>query len=108
MSDDLARIRADAVRTLSHVPRWELSPARWELLGAMLDTLAAAAAEADADAIALATADLELAGPMRITRIGAARTDRQEAPPRIRERVNELIHVLRGGPDAEPPKATGR
>ncbi|ACU75424.1 hypothetical protein Caci_6578 [Catenulispora acidiphila DSM 44928] len=107
MSEDLAQIRAEAVRALSHVEYWELTPARWELLAGMLDALAAAPAD-DVDAIAVATADLELAGPMRITPIGAGNT-RPEAgltgvvripvPPKIRERVNELIHMLRGGGD---------
>ena len=106
MSDDLAQIRADAVWTLSQVLRWELSAARWDLLGGMLDALADAAAEADADAIAVATADLELTGPMRITPIGAAGTDWHEAPPRIRERVNELIHVLRGGASSDSDSAS--
>jgi hypothetical protein len=98
MSDDLALLRADAVRTLSHVLHWELTPARWELLGGMLDALDAATAEADA--LAAATADLQLAGPMRITPIGAPRVERRPAPPEVRERVNELMHVLRGGEPA--------
>jgi hypothetical protein len=80
MGEDLARIRAEAIRALSQVPDWELTATKWEQLRGMLDTLAAAAGEADADAIALATTDLELAGPMRITPIGAAGIRREPAP----------------------------
>jgi len=106
VSEDLAQIRTEAVRALSHVEYWELTPARWELLAGMLDGLAAAAPAGDVDAIAVATADLELAGPMRITPIGAGSRPaeagptgvvRIPVPPEIRERVNELIHMLRGG-----------
>ncbi len=107
MSDGPAQIRADAVSTLSHVLRWELTAARWDLLGGMLDALAAAAAESDADALAVATADLELAGPMRITPIGPGSAQRREAPPEVRDRINELIHVLRGADQGTDTGAQG-
>lgn len=105
MSEDAATVREEAVWTLSQVLRWELSATRWDRLGAMLDALGDAVAEAEPDAIAAATADLELAGPMRITPISAPGAEPREPPPRIRERVNELIHLLRGGAGDPEPRA---
>lgn len=73
---------------------WELSPARWDGVAGMLDALAAEVADSDLSNLAAATRQLELAGPVRITRIGAVPTE--PPPARVRERVNQLIHVLSG------------
>jgi hypothetical protein len=48
----------------------------------------------DPAALDAATVDLELAGPTRITRVGA--TPQVPAQPPIRERVNRMIHSLTG------------
>jgi hypothetical protein len=53
-----------------------------------------ALAAADLDALAAATADLELAGPLRITRIGA--TPVVPPTPPVRDLLNRLVFSLGG------------
>jgi hypothetical protein len=90
VTDHSAYVLQDTLDVLQDVLRWELSPARWAGIVAILDAMAAD--PADQDVIAEGTTQLELAGPVRITRIGATPT--QPPPPPVRERVNELIHQL--------------
>ena len=93
MDDEQAR---EAAAVLRHVADWELAPSRWDLVDGLLDAMEAALDSGDAEALAAATADLELAGPVRIVRIGSSQPS--AAPPLIRERVNQLIHNLSMAP----------
>jgi hypothetical protein len=88
------QVLQDAVHVLQDLLLWELSPARWDGIAGILDALAAEVADSDLSNLAEATIQLELAGPVRITRIGAASTE--PPPPRVRERINQLIHSLSG------------
>jgi hypothetical protein len=94
-TEDLAEVRQDALSVLRDLLSWELSEARWEGIAGSVEALAAYLDLGDlADAREMVI-QLELAGPVRITRIGAVPS--QPPPPRVRERVNQLIHRLSGG-----------
>lgn len=92
MSDRLTQLKDDAANVLQDALSWELSPARWEGISAILQALESDLAEQDIDAIADAVAQLELAGPVRLTSIGAPPVT--PPPPKVRERINQLIHQL--------------
>ena len=94
MTDGSAQIQEDALNVLRDVLLWELSPARWEGIAGVLEALAADLELGDLGTLAEATIELELAGPVRITRIGATPTE--PPPPPVRERINQLIHSLSG------------
>jgi hypothetical protein len=94
MPDQPEQVLQDAVHVLEDLLVWELSPARWEGIAGILDALAAEVADSDLSNLAEATIQLELAGPVRLTRIGATPTE--PPPPRVRERINQLIHRLSG------------
>ena len=84
----------DAVTILRGVLTWELSPARWEGVAAILEAMATSLELGDRDTMAEATVDLERIGPVRFKRIGAESKD--PPPVLVRERINELIHKLSG------------
>jgi hypothetical protein len=88
-----AEIRAEAVAILENVLRWELAPARWGRLTEAIDAAVAAEAAGDLEALQEATIQLELSGPVRITRIGSTST--VPPSPVVHERVTSLIHTLR-------------
>lgn len=94
MTDHPQQVLQDAVQVLEDLQLWELAPARWEGIAGILEALATEVAAGDLGNLAEATAQLELAGPVRITRIGAVPTE--PPPPRVRERINQLIHSLSG------------
>jgi hypothetical protein len=106
MDDRQAR---ETVAVLQQVANWELAASRWDRVSGVLDAMQAALGSEDAEALAAAVIDLELAGPVRIVRIGSKQPS--APPPLIRERVNELIHGLtasvRDDPAAEPGRDTG-
>jgi hypothetical protein len=91
-------IRASAVAVLRHILRWELTEVRWNQVTETIDIAIAADASGDMDALQEATIQLEAAGPVRVTRIGA--TPQVPPPPPVRERVNNLIHALGEDPDS--------
>jgi hypothetical protein len=97
---DVAGIRAEALDVLSDALQWRLADVRWQAIGQMLATMDAALAADDLTALSAATADLELAGPLRITRIGATPVVPPPAP--VRDRLNRLVHSL-GATSAAPP-----
>lgn len=90
---------SDALDVLGDLFVWQLVPLRWQRVEQILDSLTEALATGDADTLRDATAELELAGPVRATRIGA--TPVVPAPESVRERVNHLVHSLGG--TAPPP-----
>jgi hypothetical protein len=94
--------RADALGSLRHALGWRMTRQRWDGVRRIVDAMSAALAGGDVEGFRSAAAEMLLAGPKRITRIGDTPT---EPPDKIRERVNELIHVLVEVPasECEPP-----
>ncbi|MFC4055084.1 CATRA system-associated protein [Actinomadura syzygii] len=90
---------AEALAIVREIFEWELAATRWDGAAQVLDALAEAAESDDLAAVRQAVADLELRGPVRITRIGA--TPVVPPPPPVRERLNHLVHRLSGGPGPE-------
>ncbi|MFB6655547.1 CATRA system-associated protein, partial [Streptomyces microflavus] len=89
------QIPSPVAAVLSGTLGWRLSPEGWEAVGQALDELAAAGGSADTPAGQRAFAALLAAGPGRVLRAGAgAAAPGLPAPPRIRERVNHLVHQL--------------
>jgi hypothetical protein len=86
-------IRGDALQVLEYILKLELAPARWERLAGLIEIAIDAEAAGDTDGLRQATIELELAGPVRVIRIGDAPA--VPPPPRVRERVNYLVHELR-------------
>jgi hypothetical protein len=86
--------RADALDVLADLLRWQLVPKRWERVERIVDSAAQAVVAGDADALRDAIGELELAGPVRVTRIGA--TPLVPPPERVRDRANHLVHSLGG------------
>lgn len=85
--------RVDALDVLRDLVDWRLTPARWdEQVGPLVDAMADAWATGDAVAFVKATADLELASPVRVIKIGS--TEGAPPPDPVRERRNHLVHSL--------------
>ncbi|MFB7336955.1 CATRA system-associated protein [Streptomyces adustus] len=95
--------RDDAVDVLTDLLEWQLVEERWERVDAIVRSLTEALAAGDRAALRNATAELELAGPIRITRIGAEPLI--PAPDRTRDRANRLVHAL--GSQPPEPRADG-
>ncbi|MFF5140585.1 CATRA system-associated protein [Streptomyces sp. NPDC013157] len=93
--------RTDVLEILGDLLEWRLPPHRWDRVQALVDALAEALAAGDGDGVRDVTAELELSGPVRITRIGADPV--LPAPPHTRDQANHLVHSL-GGP---PPQDAG-
>jgi hypothetical protein len=83
---------ADALDVLGDMGAWRLAEPRWVQVETILQSLATAITTADFDGLRRATAELELIGPVRITRIGA--TPIVAPPRRIRDITNHLVHQL--------------
>jgi hypothetical protein len=93
--------RAEALDVVSDALQWRLTEARWLAIEPVLLAMDAALAAGDLQALEVATADLGLAGPLRITRIGA--TPVVSPVPPIRDLLNRLVYSLGG--TAAPPHA---
>ncbi len=91
----LEEVRQDAVSVLQDMLSWRLSTARWDSIAGSVEALATYLDLGDLAAARDIVIQLELAGPVRITRIGALPS--QPPPPPVRDRVNQLIHRLSGG-----------
>src|SRR5215469_17602715 len=81
-------VRAEALDVLSDVRQWRLADARWRAVEQVLIAMDAAVQADDSDALMAATADLELAGPLRLTRIDATPVGPPARP--VRDRLNRL------------------
>ena len=91
--------RAEALDVVSDVLQWQLHEARWRPLEQVLAAMDAAVAAGDTAGLMAATANLELAGPLRVTRIGAAPV--VPAPAAVRDRLNRLVYALGGALEQE-------
>jgi hypothetical protein len=100
--------RANALDVLHDVLAWQLVEERRQRVIDSLDAMATAVAAQDNASVESATAELELASPVRVTRIGA--TSVNPPPEIVRDRVNHLVHSLRGpaGSDDSPVPDTGQ
>jgi hypothetical protein len=94
-----ADVRAEALDIISDVLQWRLADGRWRAIQQVLAAMDDALAAGDVDALAAATADLELAGPLRITRIGAPPI--VPPTPPVRDLLNRLVHSLGDSPVAQ-------
>ena len=86
---------------LDDVQQWKLAPSRWERVDHILDTIVGAVAATDLATLLNAITELELAGPVRVLRIGAGEV--VSIPESVRDRVNHLVHTLRTGEESPPP-----
>lgn len=91
-----AEARTEALDVVSDALQWRLNETCWQSLEEILAAMDAALAASDIAALVAATADLELAGPVRLTRIGA--TPAVPPPPAVRDRLNRLVYSLGGAP----------
>ena len=89
---DALDVRAEALDVISDALRWRLVAQRWHAIEEVLAAMDAALAANDLQALAAATADLELAGPLRITPIGSPPV--VPPPPPVRDRLNRLVTSL--------------
>jgi hypothetical protein len=101
---DFEDARSEALDVLLGALRWQLTDDRWQKMQPVLDEMKSALEAADAPALMTATAQMELFGPVRISRIGA--TGPVPPPISVRDGVNLLVHELEGTARQEDPKQT--
>jgi hypothetical protein len=92
-------VRDEALDVIKDALRWQLAEARWQAIEQILGAMDAALESGDPQAVSAATVELEMAGPLRITRIGG--TPVVSPPPPVRDRLNRLVFSL-GGTTPEP------
>jgi hypothetical protein len=102
---EVVDVRAEALDVVAGARRWQTTEARWQAIAQLLAAIEAAVTAGDADALAAATADLELAGPLRIRKIGTIPV--VPAPEPVIYRLNRLVHAL-GGTAPEPQDQAGQ
>jgi hypothetical protein len=103
-SDDGAEIRGDARDIAADVLGWRATEDEWQEIGRLVDALIAAMDARDWPALRTATAALEVASPLRVTRLGDERRNRLPPPEPVRERVNRLVHEAPPPPAPAPPR----
>lgn len=85
--------RQEAAASVQSVLRWNLTPARWDMVGGVLAELTAAAAAPAPAGLWEAAETLDLYMPVRVdTRLGDE--PRGPAPRAIREQIAELVDTL--------------
>jgi hypothetical protein len=90
-----------ALDALQDALQWQLTDARWAAVEQILDAMQAALESHDLEALVAATTDLELAGPLRLLKIGTKEPPVQPQP-RTRDRLNQMVDSIGGA------KPTGR
>ena len=90
--DAAVSVQSDALDVLSAVLTWRLADARWQAIEEVLVAMDVALQANDLEALAEATIHLELAGPLRVTRIGGIPAS--AAPDAVRDRVVQLTRSL--------------
>jgi hypothetical protein len=96
LSSDSAAYAAalgEALDALQDASQWQLTDAKWAAVEQILDAMQAALDSHDLEALATATTDLELAGPLRLIKIG---TKPVEPPPPTRDRLNRMVDSIGG------------
>ncbi|MFC8849198.1 MULTISPECIES: CATRA system-associated protein [unclassified Micromonospora] len=93
------RMIRDLISMLREAQGWRLTEGKWQEVGRLIADLEKALADGDNAALRRVLDTLEVAGEVRITRIGASMP--QPVPPRLRDRLNRLVHEL-------SPQAGGR
>jgi hypothetical protein len=86
------RLARDAMVVLGDLVLWEMAPPRWANVARILDRLDSALTAGDPVALREAVTDLEIAGPVRLTLIGARPVTGVSQP--ILELRNTLVHRL--------------
>lgn len=106
-SEEVAEAKAEALEILGYVRTWQMPPERWAEAEQIIAALTEAVASGDVPAMTEQIVNLELLGPLRITRIGEpGAPDLVSAPDPVRERVNHLVYMLGepARPDPIPPE----
>jgi hypothetical protein len=98
-----ADVQAEALEAVQDALAWQLAEARWQAIAGILAAMETAFAQSDRDGFEEATVHLEMAGPLRIIRIGA--TPVVSAPPPVLLQLNHLVLSL-GGTTLAPPQPT--
>ncbi|WP_431908255.1 CATRA system-associated protein [Micromonospora carbonacea] len=87
------RMIRELIAMLREAQDWRLTDGQWQEVGHLVEDAEKALAGGDAAALRRLIDTLEVAGEVRITRIGATSTP-QPVPPPIRDRLNRLVHQL--------------
>lgn len=87
-----AEVRLAALDAVTDALEWELPAARWQRVDDLVRAIGDALSAQDLTALDAATIELELAGPVRITRVGA--TSQVPPPPYVRERISRTKSTL--------------
>ncbi|GAA2592308.1 hypothetical protein GCM10010435_83810 [Winogradskya consettensis] len=98
-------VRERALQVLQDALLWDLTVTQWTEVGYGLRRLRRACDAGDDRRQRDAVADLEVAGPHRVS--GLEDAGRLPAPREVRERINELIHTL-GPPVPSAQRAAGQ
>lgn len=96
----------DAIDVLQDLVLWELTAQRWEHAARILDRIAAALSARDVEELRDAVAELELSGPVRLSRIGSAL--KTGIPQPVFDRRNTLVHALTAEQPMQPEDDRGR
>ncbi|MFB7168079.1 CATRA system-associated protein [Streptomyces sp. NPDC056242] len=85
-------LRQTAAEVLADVEVWQLRAKNWDVVGQGLKAMQDALTAGDLAAFQQALADVELAGPQRIS--GLEDCSMLPLPEEHRERLDELVHAL--------------
>jgi hypothetical protein len=97
-------VQTEALEAVQDALQWQLAESRWQAIEEILTTMETAFINGDREALEAATVHLEMAGPLRITRIGA--TPIVPPPPPILLQLNHLVLSL-GGATPAPSRLAG-
>lgn len=102
---DAADVRSEALDVVLDALEWRLADTRWQAVEQILTAMNASLAAGDVPALAAATAELELASPLRMTRIGD--TPVVPAAQPVRVLLTKLVYSLGGAPSGSGDPASG-